>query len=143
MLHYANADREQGVVLIVALLYLMVITGLVSAAFECCILQTKTSVQNFTVAQALQNAEQVLRAGEDAVRSTDSQGQGSLGALGTYQFIRQSTWVCGAQYYQVTALGFSRGAQVKLSSILQIPRRDQKGCPSTVMIRKRIAWEQL
>jgi Tfp pilus assembly protein PilX len=138
-----NKTTEQGFVLVMTLLYLLVVTLLVSSAFASSLLQTKMDMNTHNTANALQNAETALTAGERAINIDELQGQGSVAAGASYIFSRVAHTECGLVFYQVNALGVYTRAKVNLRSLFAVPTGEQEACPDDILLRHRVYWMEL
>lgn len=137
-------NRQPGFVLVMALLYLFVVTLLVAGTFSSGILQTKMDSNFFSTDIAFQNAESALVAGELAIQNNQQQGQGSVGANATYSYEKQPETDCGVIYYLVEGNGTNVTANAKksLEEMLSIPVEDQH-CPDNKAIRQRVYWREI
>ncbi|HVV68884.1 MAG TPA: PilX N-terminal domain-containing pilus assembly protein [Gammaproteobacteria bacterium] len=138
-----NMQFQQGMVLVMALLYLSVITLLVCSAFEVGLVQIKIASHLTDDAQALQNAQSALVAGEIAIQGNETEGQGDAGQQSLYQFKRRPESACGVIYYQINATGTYATAKSELESILLIPVAGEVECPDKISQRQEVAWRQV
>src|SRR5262249_20822124 len=132
-----------GFILMMTLLYLFVITALVSSVFANSLLQTKIGMNTYDASMAFQNAEIALSIGELSIKSTDLQGQGTVANGGSYSFVRTSQQECGLAFYQVHAIGVHAKATVNLQSLWAEPTGDQTGCEDDVLTAHRVYWEMM
>ena len=138
-----NVQSQQGMVLVMALLYLSVITLLVLSAFEVGLLQIKIASRLTDDAQALQNAETGLIVGEAAVQGNETGGRGDVGAQSVYQFKRRPESACGIIYYQINATGTYATAKSELESVLLVPVVGEVDCPEEIPKRREVSWRQV
>lgn len=139
----AKDYKASGFVLITALLYLSVITIVISYALNSSLLQTKISGNMMTQAWAFENAESALVAGENAVQIDLEQGAGQINANSEYSFIKLVQQECAASYYQVNGIGRNRNAKVQLQSLLLVPLNNQDNCQKKYMSKNRLSWVNL
>lgn len=133
---------QQGFVLVIALLFLSVITLLVSSAFSLGLLQNKMSLFFYQQALSLQRAELALLVGEGSIKGEESQGEGVIDNYSRYNFKRRAESICGGVYYQIDASGTAKEAKSELQSILLIPQPAEE-CPNPVLSRQRVGWWQI
>jgi Tfp pilus assembly protein PilX len=134
--------NQQGIVLIVSLVFLLGLSALMLAALTISHLQTKMSAHWQQAQQAFANAESLLTQAETIIHITDVQGENSSTEKGNYhyQLIKQEQ--C-ANYYQITAQGNYANTKAKLISILKISKITIPECQSlTEPIKQRVFWQQ-
>ena len=141
MLRCVNVSKaSSGFVLITALLYLAVITLVVSYALNSSLLQIKISGNAISQAWALENAESALITGENAIEISMEQGAGQFNSDSEYSFIKLAKQECAASYYQVDALGQKGKTQIKLQSVVLVPLANQDNCTTKYTNKKRLTW---
>lgn len=136
---------QRGIALITALLYLLVITLLVTSAASSGLLQTKISQHLGQEEQAFENAESALLAGESAIEHSveeSDQGEGVINADASYRFAKISRPECGL-YYQIDATGITATATRRLQSWLVLPAVGKNPCTDTASSPHRVAWREL
>jgi Tfp pilus assembly protein PilX len=132
---------SQGMALITALVYLLIISLLVISAFSSGILQTKISEHLFDEKQSFANAESALLVGENAIEIDKTQGQGQINAQATYQFNQIERPECGL-YYQVNATGLAMNSKVMLQSVFVFPDGGSNPCTAEPLLPHRVMWYQ-
>ncbi len=137
-----NSQAQQGMVLIMALLYLSVVTLLVLVAFESGLVQIKISAHLSDNEQSLQNAETALLGGETAIQGNEIEGQGKIDATASYRYKRRPESACGVAYYEINATGVYAASKTELESILSVPVGSPDECDA-IPVREEIAWRQV
>lgn len=133
-------NYQQGVVLISALLFLLVITILVMAVVENNILQIKMSNHYIEYEKAFENAESLLKIAEAAINSEITQGETTIDNLGNYNF-SQTTSDCNNLYYQVVANGKNLNANIQLESMIRLPKSvNCNGQPQNDVTKYELYW---
>jgi Tfp pilus assembly protein PilX len=133
-------NTQQGVVLISALLFLLVITVLVMAVVENNILQIKMSSHYIEYAKAFENAESLLTMGESAINPETTQGEATVDNVGNYNF-SQTNSDCNNLYYQVVANGKNLNANTQLESMIRLPKTvNCNGQPQSDVKKYELYW---
>lgn len=140
--HFNDRFSEKGAVLVMALLYLLVITLLVVSALSSGILQIKMNQHVYQEAQAFERAESVLLIGEKAISIDQIQGQGQVETDAYYQFHQVQTKECGL-FYQVYATATVRGVKTSLQSIFIFPKAGENPCVDMLSGPHRVLWQRL
>jgi len=133
---------QQGIVLVTALLYLLVVTFLVACAFSSGVLQTQMASHFAQENQAFEYAESALLMGEHQIDVNEATGAGKMGTKGIYKFIRQMNSSCGV-FYAVDAVGIAGGSQVHLQSIVNFPQAGNNPCEDGSLHSHRVVWQQI
>ncbi len=134
--------RQDGMILMMTMVYLLAATLLITATLDTAWLQTNMAQHFMADSQALANAETALLIGEESIRGDELQGSKAISPQMNFEFQQRPDGVCGAIYYQVTAVGTYAHAQRRVESILQIPLPEPPDCPSGIPLRRRLAWYQ-
>lgn len=130
---------QQGVILIMALLYLLAVTVLVISTFSSSILQWNMAVHFTDEVRAFQQAEAALLAAEKAIQGNELEGRGSINQ-GFYHYKRRAENDCGLVYYHIDVTGAFAMAKRTLQAILLVPVPTNKECPDGMPDRKRVWW---
>jgi hypothetical protein len=133
--------NQNGMALVTALLYMLVITFLVVCAFSTSALQTKISAHFNEEKQAFEYAESALLAGEEKINPDEKEGRGNIDTHARYTFRRWISSQCGL-FYQVDAMGMIR-AKVHLQSIFIFPYRGENPCKDPTLKARRVVWQQI
>jgi len=133
-----------GFVLVMALLYLFVVTLLVAGTFGSGILQTKMDNSFSSAEAALQNAESALVVGKLAIHGNEQQGHGNAGVNAAYSYVKQPDTDCGVAYYLLQSEGTDVTAHAKksLEELVAVPIED-KNCPAGAVLRQRVYWREI
>lgn len=130
--------NQQGIILITALLYLLVVTLLVMSAFSTSILQAHMAAHFSDEIHAFQQAETVLLAAEKAIHGEELEGQGSSNRS-FYHYKRRAENACG-NYYHIDVTGTFNTAKRMLESVLWVPVPTHEKCSEGISARKRVWW---
>ena len=137
-----NFHSQSGIALVSALLYLGVLTLLVTASLSSSILQSKVSQQTQQEAESFSYAELALQTGEDATLKLDDTGKGSSQhAQYAFQRITGPSSTCGL-FYNIHATSHIGGSSTSLSSIFTLPQAGPNPCPDPTIKAYRISWKQ-
>ena len=131
-------SHESGAVLLLTLLFLFVITLLVSNSIENSLLETKMSANGYYKAMAWEVAETGLRIAE--ARISGKVIEGSVGAQYHIKLLKTDT--CGRARYQITSRGCYQGVQrVLVSEYDELNRASSVACKREIASR-RVLWEE-
>lgn len=132
---------QQGMALVTALLYLLVMTCLVAGAFSSGLLQTKISQHLLQETKAFEKAESALRVGESAIVPDEQSGEGGSSQDATYRFVQITRPECGL-YYQVDSFGTDSQAKTHLESFFVFPQAGLNPCID-FSSPHRVVWREL
>lgn len=135
--------RQHGIILILAMMYLLAVSLLVMGGLETGWLQANMTQHFLAETHALENAESALLEGEETIHGSEIKGQGVISPQMVFEFQRIAVASCGAVYYQVKVIGSYGHAQRQLESILQIPLPKPPNCSEGVLLRQRVSWHQI
>ena len=133
--------KQKGMALITALLYLSIISCLVTSTFLASLLQTKISEHVIQETKSFENAESALFAGENAIQPDQLNGQGQISAQAIYEFHQRVAPDCGL-YYQIDATGTSSNAKTVLKSVFVFPMLGKNPCVDVPSMPHRVMWYQ-
>jgi hypothetical protein len=132
--------RDSGVVLVTALLYLLVLTLMVSSLFKVSVSQFRMSEHFQNTEMAFQQTESALAKAQSEIDQSRTKGQGRLNDSASYQFERVSTH-CGFWLYRANATGKYQKAVKKLESIVLLPVPNEQ-CPEVIEKKRRMYWRE-
>lgn len=133
--------EQRGFILVFTLLYLSVLTLLVTAAFNNSLLQGKMNQNVYHASSALQNAESALWLGEQSIQGQERQGQGKINENAVYSYQRRQQEACWI-VYQVNAAGLFAKAKTNLESLYMIPVNTEE-CEDKKLKRHRMYWVEI
>lgn len=133
--------EQKGMVLVMALLFLLVVTLLVASTFSSSALQIKSASHFYQEKQAFEYAEAALATAEEKIDPAKASGGGKVGNHTTYTFNRLSNAQCGL-FYQVDAVGILQN-KLHLQSIFVFPYDGGNPCQDAGLAPHRVMWQQV